>query len=272
MAKNRKRESMKIGIIGIGVVGSTLKNWLQENTNHEIACLDPIKNHKDDLKNSKAIFVCIPVEPFGDGQDIEVLQQEVKRAKAITQNVFIRSTVLPGTNDRLGTISMPEFLTQRNADQDMNDLPIISGSCDFNLLKEIFPGKQFLIVSNAEAELAKYAHNCFGAMKVTYFNIINKLCDIFNADYEKTVRAASVTGFIEPQHTQVPGPDGQYGYGGKCFPSNMESLYKMLEWSDGCFNESKFFKLIMDLNNIYRNKKTELTFETYKPQTEECSH
>ena len=44
------------------------------------------------------------------------------------------------------------------------------------LLKKIFPGKKHIIMSSEEAEMVKYAHNVFGALKVTYFNCIYDLC------------------------------------------------------------------------------------------------
>jgi UDPglucose 6-dehydrogenase len=80
-----------------------------------------------------------------------------------------------------------------------------------------------------EAELAKYTHNCFGAMKVTYFNMIKRLCDAKEADFEKVKQAAKITGFLGEEHMQVPGHDGKLGYSGKCFPTNMESLENHLK-------------------------------------------
>ncbi len=67
-----------------------------------------------------AIFVSVPVLSCANGQDQGVLNDMVRLAKSHTGVVFIRSTVLPGTADKLGCIAMPEFLTERRAQQDMN--------------------------------------------------------------------------------------------------------------------------------------------------------
>lgn len=220
---------MKIGIIGVGVVGQALAKWLQSNTSHEVAKWDPSKGMKDDLRKSDAIFICIPVHPAPEGQDQFQLENCVNMAKGFSEKVFIRSTVLPGTNDRFGTISCPEFLTARIADAEMERLPVLVGDVDPVFISEVFPTKSITIVRNSEAELAKFAHNCFGAMKVTYFNLIYKMCQDLDLYYENVKDGFLLSGFINEPHTMVPGPDGKLGYSGSCFPENMEAFESFLD-------------------------------------------
>lgn len=241
---------MTIGIVGCGTVGGTLHKWFTEHTDHEIRLYDPPKGHKDFLEDCEAIFISVPVPANTTGQDLTILKESVELAKKYTPNVFIRSTVLPKTNDELGTISMPEFLTERRAYSDMNKYPILTGTCDPELLERIFPNKQIIMMSNVEAELAKYTHNCFGAMKVTYFNIINQLCEKYSIDYDKVLRGATITGFIEPQHTKIA-LDGKLGYGGTCFGPNMASFREHL-FNQYMDDEGSFFSKIEDLNTKYR--------------------
>lgn len=251
---------MKIGIIGVGVVGGALADWIKEFTTHELALWDPFKKHTDDLSNSDAIFICIPVRPNGDGQDQDALESCVKLAKNFTDKVFIRSSVLPGTNDRLGTIACPEFLTARIANAEMNRLPILVGETDLETMKLIFPWKKIVMVKNSEAELAKFAHNCFGAVKVTYFNMIYQICQDLGLDYESVKSGFLMSGFINEPHTKVPGPDGNLGYGGLCFPENMEAMISWLSANgyenDDCeiftyqgdFNYELFLRIVDRLN------------------------
>lgn len=250
---------MKIGIIGLGVVGGTLKRWLENHTTHEIRAYDPPLGLKDSLLGCEFIFVSVPVPANSQGQDLRILTEAVRLAKSYTRNVFIRSTVLPGTNDALDTFAMPEFLTERQAYKDFCELPIIVGGGGFSPrnLEEVFPGKTIHRITNAEAELAKFTHNCFGAMKVTYFNIVEELCRKFSADYPQVLSAAMTTGFIEPTHTLVPGPDGKRGYGGKCFPENMAALEAFLGARDdlGMQAARVFFEAIQALNWDYRHDK-----------------
>lgn len=243
---------MKVGLIGVGVVGGTLKTWFEQNTKHEIACVDPGKGLGDSLEECDAVFISVPVVATKGGQELCVLKDCVETAKKYCQTVFIRSSVLPGTSDSLGCIAMPEFLTERCAQADMDRLPILVGKCDGDFLQKLFPSKQFLMVSNAEAELAKYAHNCFGAMKVTYFNVIAKLAREVGANFDNVKAGAFLTGYIEKQHTMVPGPDGMNGYGGKCFPENVSALTEYLR-KVGMVNESEMFHFMSLLNLEYRH-------------------
>lgn len=251
---------MKIGLIGVGKVGGTLKDWLDINTFHEVKCYDPGRGMNDDLIGSEAIFISVPVDSSMYGQNLKILMESIVKAKKITDKVFVRSTVLPGTNDSFGTISMPEFLTARRAYDDFDKLPMVFGNVDKDFVEKIFPGKQKYFVKNIEAELAKYTHNCFGAFKVTYFNMIKKLCDSKKANYEHVKVAANVTGFLGHEHMSVPGHDGKYGYSGTCFPPNMESLemhlrvltdHKMIEQDFS--KEAELVSLIRKLNTQYRS-------------------
>lgn len=253
---------MRIGIIGVGVVGGTLLDWFHTRTSHDVKLRDPFKGFHDSLEGCEHIFISVPVPARDMGQDLSNLRSAVLLAKQYTNNVFIRSTVLPGTNDTLGTIAMPEFLTERTARQDFEDLPIIVGKAHKNInLEDVFPGKEIIFMSNTEAELAKFTHNCFGAMKVTYFNIIEELSRKFNANYKQVLAASFITGFIEPQHTQVPGPDGKKGYGGKCFPENIDAMRRFLSNPELNMRSAHDFFSAIDLLNA-KHRWCEKVYET----------
>ena len=82
-------------------------------------------------------------------------------------------------------------------------------------------------MTSREAEITKYTHNVFGALKVSYFNGIYNLCEQMGADYKKIQEGILLSGYINSPHTQVPGPDGQFGYGGKCFPKDVDAFVNM---------------------------------------------
>ncbi len=241
-----------VGIVGNGIVGGTLAKWFEENTEHDVRIYDPPKGQKDFLEDCEAIFISVPVPADESGQDISLLKESVLMAQKYTDKVFIRSTVLPNTNDELGTISMPEFLTERRAFSDMTKYPILCGQTDPELLERIFPNKQIIMMSNTEAELAKYTHNCFGALKVTYFNVINQLCEQYGLDYDKVLKGAMITGFIESTHTRIA-QDGKLGYGGKCFPENINSFTGWLARTKRNL-EAQLFGTTALLNHTYRSE------------------
>ena len=106
-----------------------------------------------------------------------------------------------------------------------------------------------MTMSSEEACLAKYAHNVFGCLKVTYFNCIHDLCKQHKLDYNNVLSGILVSGYINDTHTKVPGPDGKFGYGGKCFPKDIEAFKTELD-------DSSFAKLLTDvaiLNSKFRN-------------------
>lgn len=246
---------MKIGFCGVGCVGGTTKDWITKNTNHETRSFDPGKGMFDKLESCDAIFISIPIDPDQDHLgDISELRKAVHKARTESPQakIFIRSTVKPGTNDFLGTHAMPEFLTERRAHDDMDQLPIVTGS-DWDGLEKIFPGKRLIRISNKAAETAKLAHNCFGALKVTYWNVIYNLCEAIGADYREVLTGSMITGFVEPQHTMVPGPDGKFGWGGKCFPVNIKMLENVFS-ERGAMNEALLFAMISGLNEDHRFK------------------
>ena len=148
--------------------------------------------------------------------------------------VFVRTTILPGTSELLsretghGVYFMPEFLTERTHIEDFKTQPMVfTGAIE--LLCRIFKGKTFTTMTPLEAEITKYAHNVFGAYKVTYFNAVNEYCRNMGADWSRVHAGMLLSGYINDTHTHVPGPDGRYGYGGKCFPKDVNAFAKMTE-------------------------------------------
>lgn len=223
---------MTVGIIGCGFVGSALKTWLEENNPEvKIVVSDPPKGMNDDLSGADVYFVQIHVPTEDDGtQDLTLLRELI--AGLPDRPVFIRTTILPGTSERLARETgrrvyfMPEFLTQRTHVEDFSRQPMVfTGEVD--LLSRIFKGKRFVRMSSLEAEIAKYAHNVFGAYKVTYFNAVYDYCRAMGADWTNVHAGVLLSGYINDTHTHVPGPDGKFGYGGKCFPKDVNAFAEL---------------------------------------------
>ena len=224
---------MKIGIIGCGFIGTALKVWLEENNpNVETFVSDPPKGMNDDISNCDAYFIQIHLPTEDDGtQDLTMMTDIINKLPTNTP-IWIRTTILPGTSKKLSEITgrkvhhMPEFLTERTYIEDFKWQPMVFTD-DIEMLKKIFPGKKHIDMTSAEAEMVKYAHNVFGALKVTYFNCIYDICKKEGLDYQKVREGVLGSTYINDVHTQVPGPDGKYGYGGKCFPKDVDAFEKL---------------------------------------------
>ncbi len=252
---NQKLEKIKVGIIGCGVIGGALITWLEKhNPNVVILKVDPQKGFKDELSKANLFFINIHLPSEKDGsQDLTILKKIIR--KLPKRPIFIRTTVLPNTCDALAAefnreiYFMPEFLREKNANDDFAIHPMIF--CGYaDLLSKIFVGKKYVVMSNLEAELTKYAYNVFGALKVTYFNGIYELAQKYHCDYEHIRRGILLNGCINVSHTMVPGPDRLYGYGGKCFPKDVNAFAKFIKGSQ----LEKIVALLPEINDQYRNQ------------------
>ena len=75
-----------------------------------------------------------------------------------------------------------------------------------------------------EAEMAKYLTNAFLATKVTFANEMFQICEALNIDYVKVIEAAKLDKRLGDSHWKVPGPDGDFGFGGHCFPKDLNAI------------------------------------------------
>ena len=221
-----------VGIIGCGFVGGALKAWLEENNpSVKVLVSDPPKGMNDPMDGADVFFLQIHVPTEDDGTQDLTLMKELIRSLP-DKPVFVRTTILPGTSELLSKETghkvyfMPEFLTERTYIDDFKKQPMVfTGELD--LLARIFKGKQFTYMTSLEAEITKYAHNVFGAYKVTYWNAVYDYCRRMGADFANVHAGCLLSGYINEMHTKVPGPDGKFGYGGKCFPKDVNAFTLM---------------------------------------------
>ena len=227
-------EKIKVGIVGCGFVGGALKAWLEANNPHaKVFVSDPAKGYNDDQSESDIAFLQIHVPTEDDGtQDLTLMKELIRKLPNVP--VFVRTTILPGTSDMLSQETghqvcyMPEFLTERTHIEDFKKQTMVfTGALE--LLVKVFPGKKFTVMSPLETELTKYIHNVFGAYKVTYFNAAKEYVEKMGGDWAKVHTGTLLSGYINDMHTYAPGPDGKLGYGGKCFPKDVNAFAKMTQ-------------------------------------------
>jgi UDPglucose 6-dehydrogenase len=160
------------------------------------------------------------------------------------RDIVVRSTVPVGTCKSLGVSFMPEFLTEANWEEDFKSVSTrvigmpnpkdqaLSGKF-LNLFYAAETHKKinesrYLFCSTREAETAKLARNSFLAVKVSFFNEIYSFCEKLDIDYATVADMIAADERIGISHTQVPGPDGKKGFGGTCFPKDINSfIYQM---------------------------------------------
>ena len=176
-----------------------------------------------------------------DGTCYTGIVEEVIREINETANdhiVVIKSTVPPGTTDRFNhefsnvtVIFNPEFLTEENfLDDFKNQNRIILGGSrkGTNKLRQIyskvFPKATIVKTGDKHAEMVKYFTNCFLATKVSFANEMYNICEQLDLDYDKIVEYATYDERLGKSHWAVPGPDGDFGFGGHCLPKDLSAI------------------------------------------------
>jgi UDPglucose 6-dehydrogenase len=136
----------------------------------------------------------------------------------------------------LDIIFNPEFLTEANAVEDYkNQNRIIVGGerPGSTKVKQIFakafPKVPIIKTSSTIAEMIKYVTNTFLATKVSFANEMYQICQGLNIDFDKVIEYARYDDRLGNSHWSVPGPDGDFGYGGHCFPKDIAALRYVAE-------------------------------------------
>jgi nucleotide sugar dehydrogenase len=237
-----------IGIVGQGFVGNAVyqkfKNYYDVLTND----LDENKSTAT-LENltqmCSTIFLCLPTPMKSDGKcDTSILEKVLDMIDLLTDNletkktIVIKSTIPPGTTEKfnkryesLDIVFNPEFLTERNAVEDYNNQNriILGGPRPATtelkqIFSKVFPKAHIIKTDSTHAEMVKYLTNTFLSTKVSFANEIYQLCDKLNIDYDKVIEYATLDERLGTSHWNVPGHDGDFGFGGHCFPKDLASL------------------------------------------------
>jgi UDPglucose 6-dehydrogenase len=236
--------SSKIGIIGVGFVGGAVKHSFEKHFEILSYDIDPSKSTVpsiNGLRDCPFIFITLPTPMKEDGScdltNIHMALNELnKRAAGIT--AIIKSSIPPGTSKLLAgqyrnvsIVFSPEFLTERNANQDFEkqDKVILGGDPEdtemvAHLFKKVCPLAHICETDFTTAEMVKFTINCFLATKVSIFNELYQICKKLDIDYDSMIALSLLDNRIGGSHTAVPGWDGHFGFGGSCFPANINIM------------------------------------------------
>jgi UDPglucose 6-dehydrogenase len=186
--------------------------------------------------------------------------------------VVIKSTIPPNTTaefnkkyKNLDIVFNPEFLTERNAVSDYeNQNRIILGgprpatTTLKQIFSKVFPDAHIIKTDSTHAEMVKYLTNTFLSVKVSFANEIYQVCQALDIDYDKVVEYATLDERLGNSHWAVPGPDGDLGFGGTCFPKDLSALIHITNQYQTLNN---VLKATMETNNEVR---TNRDWETMK--------
>lgn len=264
--------NLNIGVIGQGFVGNAIyqkfKSFFPVYTydlKNELCNSD----FETIVKKCEIIFVCLPTPMNKDGScDIKLVESVIKSINSNSKSiVVIKSTVIPGTTSKLNEVNKnisivfnPEFLTERNAVHDFsNQNRVILGGPRpaTSLLKQvytkIFPFAHIIKTGSSHAEMIKYFTNCFLATKVSFANEMYSLATSLKLDYDKIVEYATLDERLGNSHWQVPGHDGDFGFGGHCFPKDLSAIINLTTKNNSINNVLKAVKETNDKIRINRD-------------------
>lgn len=247
--------NIKVGVIGNGFVGKSIYRTF--STSNEVRVYDNVPERtlntlRETVVESDILFVCVPT-PMSNrdgGIDLSYLQNALKTIRnTLFDNdceysdklIVIKSTVIPGTcrkaieEYQLNIVFSPEFLTERNAVADSicsNNVIIGIGenTVGYENFMDLYInrfgyGYTVQSMSYESAEMVKYMRNAFFAMKVTFMNEMFRVSLLDqNIDWDDAVSGFAMDGRIGHSHLSVPGHDGMYGYGGTCFPKDINAI------------------------------------------------
>jgi UDPglucose 6-dehydrogenase len=254
------------------------------------------------IKDAEIIFLALPTPPGEDGSaDLSYILGVAEQLGKILQDYKVivdKSTVPVGTAEKVtkkiaenakvdfAVVSNPEFLREGFAVDDfMKPDRVVIGTSDTrakkimeNLYKPfVRQGNPIIFMDEKSAELTKYAANSFLATKITFMNEVANFCELVGADVDK-VRIGIGSDDRIGKRFLFPG----IGYGGSCFPKDVQALVKSGKEVGFEFeilksvmkvNEDQKTILLPKIKNFFRgdlkDKKIALWGLAFKPDTDD---
>lgn len=262
-----KVQQMQAGKIPIYEPG--LDDLFQRNTQE--GRLHFTTSLKEGIAGAKVIFLALPTPPGADGSaDLKYILQVADDLGPILSDYTViidKSTVPVGTSDKVRTaiaknatvefdvVSNPEFLREGVAVEDFMkpDRVVIGTQSDRakDLMSRLYAplvrqGNPILFMDERSAELTKYAANAFLATKITFMNEIANLCELVGANVDEVRKGIGTDSRIGKRFLFAG-----IGYGGSCFPKDVQALAKTSAEND---YEFKILDSVMKVNDKQKTK------------------
>jgi len=295
VTKVNKLNSGEITIYEPGLEKLFLRNR-KENRLHFTTSL------ADAVKEAVIIFLALPTPPGEDGSaDLRYilgvasdLGKIIKDYKVIVDKSTVpvgtadkvRVAIAAGYNGEFDVVSNPEFLREGVAVEDFMKPDRVVIGCNSERARKLMgdlyapfvrQGNPLIFMDERSAELTKYAANSFLAMKISFMNEIARLCERLEADVDK-VRKGIGTDERIGKRFLFPG----IGYGGSCFPKDVQALVKSATESGYDFeilravmkvNEDQKLHLLPGIRNYFngqlKGKHFALWGLAFKPNTDD---
>jgi len=238
---------MKVGIIGYGYVGEAMERFF--NKKYETWVFDGPKGLglEADVNGCDLAIVCVPTPMAEDKScDTSIVEQVVEWCDAPL--ILIKSTVAPGTTDRLKEkygkriVFSPEYCGEPDYDPGHNfatnaanePFHIFGGAPEDTaavvqaVSRIAGPTKTYMQVSAVEAEIIKYMENSFLGLKVVFTYEMQRICEAIGADFYKVREGWLLDPRVNKSHTMYF-EDNETPFGGKCLPKDLNGIVRECE-------------------------------------------
>jgi UDPglucose 6-dehydrogenase len=234
---------MKVGIIGVGAVGSACRKGF-ELLSHEVKVHDPKFNTKiEDVIDTDIVYVCVPTPESEDGScDLSIVRQTINELEKLAYAgvVALKSTSVPGTTEELISKTnlricfVPEFLRERSAVEDfVVNHDLLAVGChstdvfDVVVASHGFFPKNKVMLTPTEAEILKYYSNVFNATRIVFANAMYEICQALDADYDKIKDTYLIRKTASPDYLDCN--ERMRGYGGMCLPKDTKAIDSLIK-------------------------------------------
>lgn len=238
---------MKLGIVGLGAVGTANKEGFEYLGHHVTGHDIKLNTQITSVLDTEITFLCVPTPQADDGScDTSIIESVIQELNLHNYKgiVAIRSTVVPGFTQRmietyrnLSICFVPEFLRERCATDDFinNHKLLAIGTHDIWVYRKLVRAHGDLPshtehLTPSEAEVLKYYNNVYAALRVTFANVMYEICDKLDCDYTTIKNAYIKTGKATDMYLDVN--PGLRGYGGMCLPKDTQAIAALLEQLD----------------------------------------
>jgi len=267
---------MNIGLIGYGIVGRAVEHGFKDKCN--IFIYDPKlpersePSIKDLIAKVEFVFIAVPTpmtEIYGGPSDTSIMDGVMTDANAACTStgnfpiIIIKSAIIPSRLadyarffPLLKLVKSPEYLTDKNSLNDFvnAELLVLGGKREYtDQVEKLF--KEYSICKPCKvghcdligAGFLKYMENCYLAMKVIFMNQFYQVLKKSGSTstWEEIAEIFHYDSRMGNSHYHVPGPDGDFGFGGKCFCKDVNSF---IYYAESLGYDLTLMKEVWDIN------------------------
>jgi UDPglucose 6-dehydrogenase len=238
--------NIKIGFIGQGWIGRHYADEFESRmyTVVRYSLDEPYINNKDIIKECEVVFIAVPTPTTTDGFDESIVRAALTLVGK-GKTAVIKSTLLPGTTEKLQkefehvfVLHSPEFLVEATAAHDAakpqrNLIGIPIDTPEYrekavSILRILPEAPYQKVMMSRDAEMVKYAGNCFLYTKVMFMNMLYDLVQSTGCEWKMLHEALIHDPRIGESHTQPIHSSGR-GAGGHCLIKDFEALRKIYQ-------------------------------------------